>query len=181
MAPRSTARGGGAAALRGIHPLFMGGEYVPPDLPGETTMVRIDLGSTTGDVTELRARPGGAFLLYRFVDEYETQFLMPFDRSEAPLSMGELIRVIDGSVGMREKPGQVWPVLDANFGRGNQWGKNHEEWLEAARRFVTVSSEFYPDLQGYYEAFVEEWVSERGLLDGPAGSGGGSASGREAC
>ena len=30
-----------------IHPLFMGGEYVPPDLPGETTIVRIDLRSTT--------------------------------------------------------------------------------------------------------------------------------------
>ncbi len=72
---------------------------------------------------EVRARPGGPGLLYRFVDEYETEFLMPFDRSEAPLSMGELIRVIDGSVGMREKPGQVWSVLDANYGRGNQWGE----------------------------------------------------------
>ncbi len=163
-----------------IHPLLMGGEYVPPDLPGETTIARIDLRSTTFDVTEVRARPGGAGLLYRFVDEYETEFVMPFDRSEAPLSMGKLIGLINGSVGMREKPGQVLPVLDANYGRGNQWGENHEEWLETARRFVTVSSEFYPDLQGYYEAFVEEWLSERGLLEDPAGSGGGSASGREA-
>ncbi len=114
------------------------------------------------------------------MDEYETEFVAPFDRSEAPLSMGELIRVIDGSVGVREKPGQVWPVLDANFGRGNR-GQNHEEWLESARRFVTVSSEFYPDLQDYYEAFVEEWLSERGLLEDPAGSRHGSASGREAC
>ncbi len=127
---------------------------------------------------ELRARPGGAGLLYRFVDVYETQFVMPFDRSETPLLMGELIELINGSVGMREKPGQVLPVLDANFGRGNR-GQNHEEWLERARRFVTVSSEFYPDLQDYYEAFVEEWLSERGLLEDPAGSGGGSAGGRE--
>ena len=57
--------------LGAIHPLLMGGEYVPPDLPGETTIVRIDLRSTTFDVTELRARPGGAGLLDRFVDEYE--------------------------------------------------------------------------------------------------------------
>ena len=53
----------------------------------------------------------------------ETDFLMPFDRSEAPLTMGELIRVIDGSVGMREKPGQVWSVRDADYSRGNQWGE----------------------------------------------------------
>ncbi len=71
-----------------IHPMFMGGEHLPPDLPGEATIARIDLRSTTGDVTELRVRPGGAFLLYRFVDEYETEFLMPFDLSEPPLSMG---------------------------------------------------------------------------------------------
>ncbi len=50
-----------------------------------------------------------------------------------------------------------------------------------ARRFVTVSSEFYPDLQAYYHAFVEEWLKERGLLEDPAGSGDDSASGREAC
>ncbi len=51
--------------------------------------------------------------------------------------MGELIGLIDDSVGMRDKPGQVLPVLDANFGRGNRWGQNQEEWLESARRFVT--------------------------------------------
>ncbi len=127
--------------LGAIHPLFMGGEYVPPDLPGETTIVRIDLLSTTADVIGVRARPGGPGLLYRIVDEYETEFVLPLDRSAATLSMGRLIGLIDDSEGMREKPGQVWPVLDANYGRGNR-GQNHEEWLESARRFVTVSSEF---------------------------------------
>ncbi|MEE9245771.1 MAG: hypothetical protein V3U63_06170, partial [Gemmatimonadota bacterium] len=78
------------------------------------------------------------------------------------------------------KPGLVCAELEARCCPGCRSGRTHEEWLESTRRFVTVSSEFYPDLQGYYEAFVEEWLSERGLLDGPAGSGGGSASGREA-
>ena len=50
------------------------------------------------------------------MDEYETEFVAPFDRSEAPLSMGELIGLIDGSVGMRDKPGQVRPVLDTDSG-----------------------------------------------------------------
>ncbi len=141
----------------------MGGEYVPPDLPGETTIARIALRSVLADVTELRARPGGPGLLYRIVDEYHTKFVMPFDRSAGLLSMGELIRVIDGSEGLCEWPGLVRAHLDAGFGRGDPWGR-HEEWLESARRFVTVSSEFYPDLQDYYEAFVEEWFSERGFL-----------------
>ncbi len=46
---------------------------------------------------------------------------------------------------------------------------------------ISSFAEFYPYLQDYYEAFVEEWLSERGLLEDPAGSGYGSASGREAC
>ncbi len=52
-------------------------------------------------------------------------------------------------------------------------------WPVHAPDLVLV--EVYPYLQDYYEAFVEEWLSERGLLEDPAGSGDDSASGREAC
>lgn len=161
-----------------IHPLFMGGEYVPPDLPGETTIARIALRSVMADVTELRARPGGPGLLYRIVDEYETKFVLPFDRSAAPLSLGELVGLIDGSQGMESEAGLVGAVLNRCFGRGNQWGR-HEAWLESTRGFVTVSSELYPDLQDYYEVFVDEWLVELGLLEDPAGYADGSGSRRE--
>lgn len=158
-----------------IHPLLMGGEYLPPDLPGETTIARIALRSTTGDVIEIRARPGVPGIRYRIVDEYDTDFILPFDRSQEPLSMGELIDLIDRSQGMGEVPGLVLHFLDRSFGRGNRWGKLHAEWLTSVRRFVTVSSEHYPDLGSYYEAAVEEWLAERGFLAGEGGVGDASA------
>ncbi|MEE8561081.1 MAG: hypothetical protein V3S91_03860 [Gemmatimonadota bacterium] len=167
--------------LGAIHPLFMGGEYVPPDLPGETTIARIALRSVLADVIEVRARPGGPGLLYRIVDEYETDFVMPFDRSVTPLSLGKLIELINDSEGLRQERGLVSCEVEACCCPGGRSRPTHEEWLESVCRFVTVSSQFYPDLQAYYETFVEEWLSERGLLEDPAGSGDGSASGREAC
>ena len=167
--------------IGGIHPFFMGGEYLPSDLPGEATIARIALRSTTADVIEVRARPGRPGLLYRIVDEYETDFVMPFDRSKVPLSLGELVEVINESEGLRQERGLVSCEVEACACPGGRTGRPHEEWLESVRGFVTVTSEFYPELQGYYEAFVEEWLGERGLLEGPAGSGGGSASGQEAC
>ena len=36
-----------------IHPLYMGGEYLPEDLPGETAIARVSLNSTTGDERQL--------------------------------------------------------------------------------------------------------------------------------
>ena len=149
-----------------IHPFFMGGEYLPPDMPGETTIARIALRSTMADVIEVRARPGGPGLLYRIVDEYETDFVMPFDRSEAPLSLGELVELINNSEGLRQGRGLVSCEVEACCCPGGRSGRTHEEWLESVRGFVTVTSELYPDLQDYYEAFVEEWLSERGLLEG---------------
>ena len=144
-----------------IHPLLMGGEYLPSDLPGETTIARISYRSTTGDVTEVRARPDGPPILYRFVDEYETEFVLPFDCSEVPLSLGELVELIDNTQGMESKPGLVRSALDRSFGMGNRWGRSDEEWAESVRRFITVSSEFYPDLETYYGAVAEEWLVER--------------------
>jgi len=43
-------------ALGKIHPVFMGGEYLPDYLPGEVEIARIELRSTTADVISIRAR-----------------------------------------------------------------------------------------------------------------------------
>jgi hypothetical protein len=142
-----------------LHPLLMGGEYLPSDLPGETTIARISLRSTTGDVSEVRARPTGRGIRYRIVDEYETEFVLPFDRSETPLSLGELIKLIDESDGFEEEPGLVRPVIHRNFGLGDP-PTSDPEWVKSVRQFVIVSSQFYPELRDYYVAFVEEWMIE---------------------
>lgn len=157
-------------AWGGIHPFLMGGEYLPADLPAEATIARISLRSTTGDVSEVRARPIKGGLHYRIVDEYETDILLPFDRSENPLTLGELVQLIDECEGFlrsdsQPKLGMVRAPMEYNFGSENGWS-DPERRLQQARAFVRVTSEFYPDLELYFEALVEDWLVSKGLVDG---------------
>jgi hypothetical protein len=143
-----------------IHPLFMGGEYLPDSLIGETTIARVSLMSTTGDVMELRARPVPAGIGYRIVDEYDTQFWMPFATSQGPLTAGELIRLLDESHGMCVHCGTgiVMPVLVMNFGRGPRREEDVETWRRQAGAFARVESRFYPPLELWYEERIGSWL-----------------------
>ena len=76
-----------------MHPMFMGGEYLPKIKPKEIEIARISIQSTTYDVTVLYARPVGKRIYYRVVDEYEGDTLQePSTRtSTKPLTMGAMI------------------------------------------------------------------------------------------
>lgn len=83
-------------ASRGrIHPIFMGGEYLPDYGDREVEIARIELKSTTYDVISLRARPVGSRIKYSLVDEYETEYRLPQQTSPRPFSLCELIRFLD--------------------------------------------------------------------------------------
>ena len=56
-------------ALERIHPLYMGGNYLPNLRPGEVEIARIQIYSTTGDVAAVYARRVGPRIRYRVVDE----------------------------------------------------------------------------------------------------------------
>src|SRR5260221_11820936 len=65
-------------ASRGrIHPIFMGGEYLPDYGDREVEIARIELKSTTYDVISLTARPIGSPIKHSLVDEYETEYRLP--------------------------------------------------------------------------------------------------------
>src|SRR5260221_10766486 len=72
-----------------IHPMFMGGEYLPDYGDCEVEIARIELKSTTYDVISLRARPIGSRIKYRFVDEYQTEYRLPQQTSRRPFSLPE--------------------------------------------------------------------------------------------
>jgi hypothetical protein len=55
----------------GLHPSFMGGEYLPTVNKAEVEIARIRINSTTGDVTSVYARLVGQRIAYRVVDEYQ--------------------------------------------------------------------------------------------------------------
>ena len=76
-----------------MHPMFMGGEYLPKIKPKEVEIARISIQSTTYDVTVLYARQVGKRIHYRVVDEYEGDTLQqPSTRTSIkPLTMGAMI------------------------------------------------------------------------------------------
>jgi hypothetical protein len=54
-----------------IHPMFMGGEYLPEYIKDETEIARIELRSTLADVISIRAKTEEGIITYSVVDEYD--------------------------------------------------------------------------------------------------------------
>ena len=118
-------------ALGSVHPLLMGGNYLPGSASGEVEIARIFIHSTTGDVTAVYARMAGPRIHYRVVDEYGGDTLDGETTRESPrpLTLGELYDFLTGA----------WPfheVLDANF--EGDTGRMFD--------FFVAESDFYPEL-----------------------------------
>ena len=132
-----------------IHPMFMGGEYLPDYLPEEVEIARVAMESTTADVISIRAFMAADHLIhYRVVDEYETEFSQPITESPIPLSTEELIQLIDNSDGHGE-PGLVLPFLAMNAQYDDP---------ENLRDFISVRSDFYPGLGSHYGCITDAYL-----------------------
>lgn len=144
-------------SLGAIHPWFMGGEYLPEYLPMETEIARIELQSTTADVISVRARPvGESKIAYRIVDEYESNYKGVPETSAKPLTLEELIQLID------------YDYNDSGYGGyGIAYNVSNAREIGAAdfRNFTTVSSFTYMDLYDHYDAIHEEWWEGAMLVD----------------
>ena len=148
-----------------LHPSWMGGEYLPDYLPGEVEIARIVLASTTQDVISIRARRrrGGTRILYRIVDEYHDSPSSRWScrpRSAArPITLGQMVQLIDRAGHEDLNPdGQS---LTDNL-RELQEGCDPGDLLT----FVTVDSEWYPELSAYYRERAKRWVyAKRQELD----------------
>jgi hypothetical protein len=138
-----------------IHPMFMGGEYLPPLAKNETEIARISLESVTADQISVRARRLKRRIAYRIVDEYPgddpedgTKYRFEPNSSTQPLTLRQLVAAIESACA----GGIVWPILDMNASCGD---------VERLHGFVTVNSEFYPQLERYYDARIEAWLAAR--------------------
>ena len=132
---------GECRALGSVHPLLMGGNYLPGSAFGEVEIARIFIRSTTGDVTAVYARMAGPHIHYRVVDEYGGDTLQGETAREStePLTLGELYEFLTNA----------WPfhaVLDMNFNgdTGRMLG------------FFVAESDFYPQLDALCRARVLE-------------------------
>jgi hypothetical protein len=132
-----------------IHPFLMGGEYLPDCDAEEIEIARVALRTTTGDVISIRARQADGIIHYSVVDEYDSRFECSPASAEAPLSLEELINLIDTA--SNESLGYVG--LTGTF-RDMNTDENPEELVD----LVTVSSPFYAQLEGYYATESQEWL-----------------------
>ena len=118
-------------ALGAVHPMMMGGNYLPDEEDGEVEIARIEIASTTFDVTCVFAKPDNGVIRYRVVDEYEGDTLSePSEMtSNKPLTLGELTDFFLTG----------WPLVDV-------LAMNFDDDLESALGFFEAKSEFYRDL-----------------------------------
>ncbi len=143
--------------LTRLHPRWMGGEYLPDYLPGEVEIARLILASVTMDVIAIRVRRCGRRLLYRVVDEYGTGYVSRRRSSARPLTLGQLIELIE-SVHVADDPwasGDPFPgdILELNLEAGV-----HPNDLE---EFIRMESYHYPELGLWWAARAAVWAESK--------------------
>ena len=139
------------SCLSQIHPTFMGGEYLPDYAEREVEIARIELESTTADVISIRAKKDGERIAYSIVDEYETEFSVSPMHSDKPLTLFELVGLIDA--------GKEEGSLAMCYTVGNYRGDSLED-LDAIKSFTRVESVFYSQLNLHYEKLIDLWYKE---------------------
>ena len=137
--------------LASIHPMFMGGEYLPDYERDETEIARIELNSTMADVISIRAcLDEGETIEYSVVDEHDGKFNLWTEWSDKPFSLSELVDFIDRT----ELEGSSYSGLSLSFNNSNAEGMDKEDLVG----FTTISSEIYPDLEDHYGKVFTEWA-----------------------
>jgi hypothetical protein len=137
--------------LASIHPMFMGGEYLPDYERDETEIARIELNSTMADVISIRAcLDEGETIEYSVVDEHDGKFNLWTEWSDKPFSLSELVEFIDRT----ELEGSSYSGLSLSFNNSNAECMDKENLVG----FTTISSEIYPDLEDHYGKVFTEWA-----------------------
>jgi len=123
------------------------------DRPDEPVQIAVfDVNSHHGDYNYVTAEPAdGGRIRFRLVHEEggELGSVSP-EIADAPLTLGELIALIDTADVGDAGPGFVYALLDMNelVGSGNP----------SDAGFVTVSSEVYETLGVHYDRQISAWV-----------------------
>jgi len=139
--------------LEQINPSFMGGEYLPPYQASEVEIARIELQSTTADIISVRAQSVGKRIAYSICDEYESNFKVSPTSSNHPLTLEELIGLIDHA-GFNRSLGLDYTI------RNYESGDRTIEDLERLKHFTEVESIFYPQITAHYRRLVQSWYLE---------------------
>jgi hypothetical protein len=117
------------------------------------TIATIGLHNALSDTITIEAQERFESIELRITDDAEGEYRWKSSDTKRPLSLRELIALIDSTKGPCGR-GLVFAVLNYNLREGGVDPTDLE-------RFVEVASEFYPDLARHYEAELLLWVDER--------------------
>lgn len=136
----------GRKALEAFHPMFMGGTYLPDTEHSEVEIARIQIKSTTYDVSSVFAMFDKGVIRYRIVDEYDGGTLLgkTKTKSQLPLTLGKLADFFLAA----------WPLMDV-------LEQNCRGDLEASLDFFVAESEFYPDFDRLSRIRVSKHFAHR--------------------
>jgi hypothetical protein len=135
-----------------VHPALMGGEYLPDYRATEVEIARVTMASTTQDVISIRARPEQRGIGFRAVDEYDSNFTIKPAFAKRPLSLRQLVRLIDTGTGDEMGPiglGIIQSQFDCT-----------EEPADSFADFLEFGSEFYPGLSRHYWFATQRWLEQ---------------------
>ena len=141
--------------LSKVHPIFMGGEYLPDTEENEVEIARIVMKSATQDIFSIRAKMDDETINYSVVDENESEFQLAVISSINTFSLSEMINFIDHSTIIGADP----PDL---YGGGRKWAFDSEKDL-SVWDFETVQSDFYNELEPWYDLQNYIWLIEKSI------------------
>ena len=148
-------------------PLGLVGEFTPELGEEEVEILWISLASTMGDVISVRARPDGDRIAYEVVDEYDGAFEPGIRSSSQPLTGHEVGQLLRGLVCH-----DLGDLLFHDFFEKMAETSNHTETPEsvaAGHAFVSLQSDFYPDLNPWLAEWYREWLGEQTNRAAPEG------------
>lgn len=141
-------------ARSAVHPIFMGGEYLPDFEEGEIEVARLDLRSVTADTISIRLKATRSGFKYRIVDEYMDEYdngLLQSPttiQSDTPLCLGDLGRFVVHAT-------RLVDIVDPE----------RFDSEDEAQDFVFASSEFYPDFAAYIAIVISDQYPDPDSID----------------
>ena len=139
-----------------VHPKdARAGELLPDCRREEVEIARIVVPMTSNGVVSFRARRDDGGIRYRALDQLRNDYVISPDRSTQPLTLGELLDLINTSTKRDIEDPDVLFI---------DWLTEAAEFMPYVETFVAhvrVNSPYYPDLWDWYYDQIEEWLRQR--------------------